>query len=129
MNAAFECGRVQPAAQSVVNTKRLKHGIGAPCKTNAQLPQRQRLARSQRWHAAARAADGVVLDTPVKPEADVQGMSAWLDRLKWDAGGLVAVIAQVQHLSSPQAILIVFCVTGLGAMSRVLNGTLCSVAH
>lgn len=104
MNAAFECGRVQPAAQSAANPKRLKHGLGAPCKTNAQ-PQRQRLARSQRSHAAARAADGVVLDNPVKPEAKMQGMSAWLDRLKWDAGGLVAVIAQVQHLSSPQAIL------------------------
>ena len=31
----------------------------------------------------------------MEPEANTEGMSAWLDGLKWDAGGLVAVIAQV----------------------------------
>ena len=31
----------------------------------------------------------------VESEEYTEGMSAWLDGLKWDAGGLVAVIAQV----------------------------------
>lgn len=37
-----------------------------------------------------------VVEATVFPEADTKGMSAWLDGLKWDAGGLVAVIAQVR---------------------------------
>lgn len=31
----------------------------------------------------------------MKPEADVPGMVAFLDRLKWDKNNLVAVIVQV----------------------------------
>lgn len=42
-----------------------------------------------------------VSDTPlaakqVLPEADVPGMSAFLDSLKWDNNGLIAVVAQVR---------------------------------
>ena len=36
-------------------------------------------------------------ETPVLPEADTKGMPEWLDGLKWDSGGLIAVIAQVCH--------------------------------
>lgn len=44
--------------------------------------------------AQAEAAIQDVLEAPPLPEADTNGMSAWLDGLKWDTGGLVAVIAQ-----------------------------------
>jgi hypothetical protein len=35
---------------------------------------------------------------PVLPEEEVEGMSAFLDSLKWDANGLVAAIVQVWSL-------------------------------
>ena len=50
--------------------------------------------------AQAQAAIQDVSDSPPLPETDTDGMSAWLDGLKWDTGGLVAVIAQV-HTTSP----------------------------
>ena len=50
--------------------------------------------------AQAQAAIQDVPEAPPLPEADTRGMSAWLDGLKWDTGGLVAVIAQV-HITSP----------------------------
>ncbi len=49
--------------------------------------------------AQAQAATQDVSEAPPLPEADTKGMSAWLDGLKWDTGGLVAVIAQVQSTS------------------------------
>lgn len=42
--------------------------------------------------AAAAAAPRPV--RPVRPEAEVPGMTDFLDRLKWDANGLVVAIAQ-----------------------------------
>lgn len=45
--------------------------------------------------AQAQSTDCITAESEVEPEANTQGMSAWLDGLKWDAGGLVAVIAQV----------------------------------
>lgn len=46
-----------------------------------------------------------VSDTPlpakqVLSEADVPGMSAFLDSLKWDNNGLIAVVAQVRPLKA-----------------------------
>ena len=46
-------------------------------------------------YAHAQSSDLAPSDAHVEPEAATKGMSAWLDGLKWDAGGLVAVIVQV----------------------------------
>lgn len=48
--------------------------------------------------AHAQSTDLATAEAEVEPETNTEGMSAWLDGLKWDAGGLVAVIAQV-HLN------------------------------
>lgn len=45
--------------------------------------------------AQAQSSDYITANVEVEPEAETEGMSAWLDGLKWDAGGLVAVMAQV----------------------------------
>ena len=47
--------------------------------------------------ALAQSSDCITAESEVEPEANTEGMSAWLDGLKWDAGGLVAVIAQVSR--------------------------------
>ncbi|KAL3162363.1 hypothetical protein ABBQ32_010044 [Trebouxia sp. C0010 RCD-2024] len=44
--------------------------------------------------AQAQSSDYITANVEVEPEAETEGMSAWLDGLKWDAGGLVAVMAQ-----------------------------------
>ena len=44
--------------------------------------------------AAAAAAAAAAAPRPVRPEAEVPGMTEFLDRLKWDANGLVVAIAQ-----------------------------------
>ena len=45
------------------------------------------------------------IDTPatstVEPESAIPGMTAFLDSLKWDQNGLVAVIVQVQYPPPP----------------------------
>ena len=50
--------------------------------------------------AQAQTVSSDAVGATVLSEADTQGMSAWLDALKWDAGGLVAVIAQVRPLTA-----------------------------
>ena len=62
----------------------------------AQLCKQRILQCSAQAQAAIQDVSGA---SPL-PEADTEGMSAWLDGLKWDTGGLVAVIAQV-HTTSP----------------------------
>ena len=58
------------------------------------------LCKQRILQCSAQAAIQDVSEAPPLPEADTTGMSAWLDGLKWDTGGLVAVIAQV-HITSP----------------------------
>ena len=65
----------------------------------ARVPRRAaaQLCKQRLLHgyAIADAAAGTVSGGSVLSEASTDGMSAWLDGLKWDAGGLVPVIAQV----------------------------------
>ncbi len=75
----------------IVQTKKL-----APHRAAAQLCKQRILQCS----AQAQAAIQDVWETPPLPEAGTKGMSAWLDGLKWDTGGLVAVIAQVHTTSA-----------------------------
>lgn len=86
---------VQPVVCSSARAKRLRHNCSQPCELKSQLPKQQRRTQAQRLQAIAQAPAEIALDIPVKSEADVEGMSAWLNSLKWDAGGLVTVIAQV----------------------------------
>jgi len=51
--------------------------------------------RQQR--VACRAVAAAPQQQDVKPEGEVPGMSAYLDSLKWNSDGLVAVIAQVRE--------------------------------
>lgn len=66
----------------------------------ALLLQRQQQCRSQvpagLAAAAAAATPAPPTTQPVKPEQEVAGMTAFLDGLKWDKSGLVAVIVQVR---------------------------------
>ena len=85
----------QPVVGSSARAKRLRHNCSRPCEIKSQLPTQQRQTQAQRRQAIAQAPAEIALDVPVQAEADVEGMSAWLDSLKWDAGGLVTVITQV----------------------------------
>lgn len=64
-----------------------------PCRRAAAQVCKERLLQCC---AQAQSSDDITGNLEVEPEAKTQGMSAWLDGLKWDAGGLVAVIAQVR---------------------------------
>lgn len=44
--------------------------------------------------------------TAVRPESDIQDMSAFLDSLKWDSNGLVVAIAQ--HVDSGEVLMQAF---------------------
>ena len=65
--------------------------ISAPEQTPS-LPRRRR--RVQRWRCSAAAVEAAQQQAAA-PEGELDGMSEFLDSLKWDADGLVAVIAQV----------------------------------
>lgn len=58
--------------------------------------------RESTWPTRRRVASTEVANEPVLDEREVEGMSRFLDSLKWDAKGLVAVIVQVspQYTSS-----------------------------
>ncbi len=62
----------------------------------AFVVQQQALQRRQAHLASAAAAEdaAAALPPPVKPEAEVPEMTAFLDGLKWDSNGLVVAIAQ-----------------------------------
>ena len=66
----------------------------APCRRAAAKICKERLMQGC---ARAQSSDLATPDVRIEPEAETQGMSAWLDGLKWDAGGLVAVIVQVSQ--------------------------------
>ncbi len=51
--------------------------------------------RCRRRPTAARSAPTAAAEVAVRDEQDVPGMGAFLDRLKWDAAGLAAVVVQV----------------------------------
>lgn len=63
-----------------------------PCRRAAAQICKERLLQCS---AQAQSSDYTTANVEVEPEAETEGMSAWLDGLKWDTGGLVAVIAQV----------------------------------
>ncbi|KAL3141255.1 hypothetical protein ABBQ38_003595 [Trebouxia sp. C0009 RCD-2024] len=62
-----------------------------PCRRAAAQICKERLLQCS---AQAQSSDYTTANVEVEPEAETEGMSAWLDGLKWDTGGLVAVIAQ-----------------------------------
>ena len=71
----------------------------APHCCSRQEPTRRAAVQTckERLHqccAHAQSSDRITAESAVEPEANTEGMSAWLDGLKWDAGGLIAVIAQ-----------------------------------
>ena len=76
------------------------HALQRPVRRTAA-----RLCTQKILQCAAQAQDVLASPaaTPVLPEADTQGMPEWLDGLKWDSGGLVAVIAQVYHCGNEPA--------------------------
>lgn len=85
-------GASRPAAQQ----QRLERPCSAPGQRNMQRvagrPQRQGACSAAAPRAAAVAVSAA---TPVvRPEAEVPGMTEFLDRLKWDSNGLVVAIAQ-----------------------------------
>ena len=96
MQTASEANAVQLAWRSNaprVHIRRISHP------RTLQRPVRRTAAHSctQRvLQCGAQAQDTIASpsETQVLPEADTQGMPEWLDGLKWDSGGLVAVIAQ-----------------------------------
>ena len=49
----------------------------------------------RRWPATAHAAPAAAAEAAVRDEREVPGMSAFLDGLKWDEAGLLAVVVQV----------------------------------
>lgn len=78
--------RCSAAARSPVVVHRCKLAFGG----DQALPRR-------RTHPAAAVADAdaaAQTPPPVKPEAEVPEMTAFLDSLKWDSNGLVVAIAQ-----------------------------------
>ena len=95
MTTVTSHSHVQPIVCSSARAKRLRHHGSQLCELKPQLPTQQRRTQAQRLQAIAQAPAEIALDIPVQAETDVDGMSAWLDSLKWDAGGLVTVIAQV----------------------------------
>lgn len=94
MNIVIERSLVHPVVQRTAQRKR-RAGLTRSSELGLQLLQRRQQEQAHLTYAVAQASADIALDVPVKAEADVQGMSAWLDSLKWDAGGLVTVIAQV----------------------------------
>lgn len=83
--------------------------LACPARLALQLPtpQRQCGAMQQRSSsmravsssrmvvsASSPAAAAAAAPRPMRPEAEVPGMTEFLDRLKWDANGLVVAIAQ-----------------------------------
>lgn len=127
MTIVIERSLVQPVVHSIAQRKR-RAGLTRPSELGLQLLQRRQQEQAHLTYAVAQASADIALDVPVKAEADVHGMSAWLDSLKWDAGGLVTVIAQVASASgiaeAPQLS------KDLAFTVRIyLEGLLCSVAY
>ena len=98
----------QGAVVSQISSKRVACTAELNCTSTVQIKKlashraaaqlcKQRILQCS---AQAQAAIQDVSEAPPLPEADTRGMSAWLDGLKWDTGGLVAVVAQV-HITSP----------------------------
>ncbi len=72
-------------------------GRQTPQHAHVQQPNLRRLLPSRpaaSRPAAAAAAAAAAAPRPVRLEAEVPGMTEFLDRLKWDANGLVVAIAQ-----------------------------------
>lgn len=83
-------GASRPAAQQ----QRLERPCSIPSRCTVQRMAR-RAQRQGARRAAPQAAAAASAATPaVRPEAEVPGMSEFLDRLKWDSNGLVVAIAQ-----------------------------------
>ena len=100
--AAMGCAQDAVASQLLTKCADPKHSLRC---TRIAQPQKcvSRRAAAQlckrrilQCCAQAQTISPDVVEATVLPEADTKGMSAWLDGLKWDAGGLVAVIAQVR---------------------------------
>lgn len=126
MDVALEQSRVQSFVQSTARRRPTKASTGRAPPPSAKLLHRQQQTQPQCLCAVAPAPADVALNVTVSEEAEVQGMSAWLDSLKWDAGGLVTVIAQVTA----------FAVLQLRCCDRASVATVthterlpCSVAH
>lgn len=67
----------------------------------AHLQQHRRRQQRRGGSATCSAAPAAV-----KPAADIQGMEAFLDKLKWDASGLVVAIAQ--HVDTGEVLMQAF---------------------
>lgn len=85
-----------------VRSSAARSHTSAPQYCNKREPSRRAAAqickeRLLQCCAHSQSSDCITAGSEVEPEANVEGMSAWLNGLKWDAGGLVAVIAQVSH--------------------------------
>jgi len=65
-----------------------------------------------------RSAPAAVAEPAVRGEQDVPGMTAFLDGLKWDAAGLVAVIVQVRASPAPSERAAHHAPTGAGSQHR-----------
>jgi len=61
----------------------------------ATIPLKPRISAAQVRAAPRTATRASASKVDVKPEADVEGMTAWLDSLKYNSDGLVAAIVQV----------------------------------
>ena len=74
----------------------LPQGLSAQPIGQRQESRSQQLS-CRRWPATAHAAPAAAAEAAVRDEREVPGMSAFLDGLKWDAAGLLAVVVQVRR--------------------------------